>query len=152
MYNEMPFPEEVYVVMLYGIYNVTTRRFTYASAGMNTHPLVIKVDGQVQSLSVDGFPICKFAPYFKPSYKSKTVYLDPGDTLVFYTDGLIEIDPAEPELFSQEHLIEFVKGLKDATAQQICDEISDAYHALLGDKKMLDDVTVLVVKTCKSDI
>ncbi|MCM8900019.1 SpoIIE family protein phosphatase [Caldicoprobacter algeriensis] len=151
-YNEMPFPDEAYVVMLYGIYNVVTRKFTYASAGMNTNPLVIRADGQVEVLQADGFPICKFAPYFKPSYKSRTVHLEPGDSLVFYTDGLIEIDPAQPELFSQDKLVEFVKGLKDASAQEICDEIIDAYHALLGDKKMLDDVTVLVVKACKDDV
>lgn len=151
-YNEMPFPDEVYVVMLYGIYNVINRKFTYASAGMNTNPLIIRSDGQVEVLQAEGFPICKFAPYFKPSYKSRTVYLEPGDSLVFYTDGLIEIDPAEPELFSQDKLVEFVKGLKNASAQEICDEIIDAYHALLGDRQMLDDVTVLVVKACKDDV
>ncbi len=151
-YNEMPFPDEVYVVMLYGIYNTVTRKFTYASAGMNTNPLVIKADGQVEVLQADGFPICKFAPHFKPSYKSRTVHLEPGDSLVFYTDGLIEIDSTQPELFSQDKLVEFVKGLKDASAQEICDELIDAYHVLLGDKKMLDDVTVVVVKVCKDDI
>ncbi|MFS8501238.1 MAG: MASE3 domain-containing protein [Caldicoprobacter sp.] len=151
-YNEMPFPDEIYVVMLYGIYNVVTRKFTYASAGMNTNPLIIRADGQVEVLQADGFPICKFAPYFKPFYKSTTVHLEPGDSLVFYTDGLIEIDPAQPELFSQDKLVEFLKGLKGVSAQEICDEIIDAYHTLLGDKRMLDDVTVLVVKVCKDDI
>jgi len=151
-YNEMPFPDEVYVVMLYGIYNIATRKFTYASAGMNTNPLIIRADGEVEVLQADGFPICKFAPYFKPSYESRTVHLEPGDSLVFYTDGLIEIDPTQPELFSQDKLVEFVKWLKDTSAKEICDEIIDAYHVLLGDKKMLDDVTVLVVKACKNDV
>jgi len=151
-YNKMPFPEEMYVVMLYGIYNIVTRKFTYASAGMNTNPLIIRADGQVEALEADGFPICKFAPHFKPSYKSRTVHLEPGDSLIFYTDGLIEIDSTQPELFTQDKLIEFVKGLKDASAQEICDELIDAYYALLGDKKMLDDVTVLVVKVCKDEV
>lgn len=151
-YNGMPFPDEVYVVMLYGIYNVVTRKFTYASAGMNTNPLVIRADGRVEVLEADGFPICKFAPHFKPFYKSRSVHLEPGDSLVFYTDGLIEIDPAQPELFSQDKLVEFLKGLKDASAQEICDEIIDAYHAFLGDKRMLDDVTIMVVKVCGDGI
>jgi len=151
-YNEMPFPDEVYVVMLYGIYNVVSRKFTYASAGMNTNPLIIRADGRVEVLQADGFPICKFAPHFKPSYNSTTVYLEPGDSLVFYTDGLIEIDPTQPELFSQDKLVEFVKGMKGASAQEICDELIDAYHALLGDKNMLDDVTVLVVKVCEDGV
>jgi len=42
-------------------------------------------------------------------------------------------------------------GLKDVTAQEICDEISDAYHALRGEEEMTDDVTILVVKTGNTD-
>ncbi len=150
-YNEMPFPEEVYVVMLYGIYNIATGELTYASAGMNTNPLILKGDGQVSVLEADGFPICKFGSHYKPSYQNRTAHLNPGDTLILYTDGLIELDPRRPDRFSQEQLVQFITGLKDITAQEICDEISDAYHALRGDEEMTDDVTILVVKAGKAD-
>jgi sigma-B regulation protein RsbU (phosphoserine phosphatase) len=151
-YNEMPFPEEVYVVMLYGKYNVITGEFTYASAGMNTSPLILKADGRVAVLETDGFPICKFGSHYKPSYQSRTAHLSPGDALILYTDGLIEIDPRKPDRFSQEQLVQFITGLKDITAQEICDEISDAYHALREDQEMTDDVTILVVKAGNANV
>ena len=150
-YNEMPFPEEVYVVMLYGIYNIASGEFTYASAGMNTSPLILRADGKVDVLESDGFPICKFGPHYKPYYESRTAHLNPGDTLILYTDGLLEIDPRRSYRFSQEQLVQFIVGLKDVTAQEICDEISDAYHALRGEEEMTDDVTILVVKTGNTD-
>ncbi len=146
-YNQMPFPDEMYVVLFYGIYNTVSHELTYSSAGMNTRPLILEKGGRVKVLETDGFPICKFGSYFRPSYKSRSVKLTPGDALILHTDGLVEINRDRPDLFSQDQLVEFIKGLKGATAQQLCDDITDAYHTLLGDGKMLDDVTILVVKT-----
>ncbi|HZJ82975.1 MAG TPA: SpoIIE family protein phosphatase, partial [Clostridia bacterium] len=147
VYNKMSFPDEMYVVLFYGIYNTLSRELSYASAGMNTHPLILKANGDVSYMEMDGFPICKFGTYFKPSYETETKQLSPGDTMVFYSDGLGEIDRKRPELFSKEKMIEYLKGMQNHSAEEISQALLDAYHALLGDKEMLDDVTVLVVKT-----
>ncbi|MFU0801310.1 MAG: SpoIIE family protein phosphatase [Xylanivirga thermophila] len=147
VYNEMPFPEEAYLVMMYGIYNINTRKFSYASAGMNVTPIILSQNGDVRFIKADGFPICKFGKYFKPSYKTQSIDLFPGDTLIFYTDGLTDIDRYRPEVFGQENLKEFIKGMKGLSARETCDQLLDAYFTLLEDKDMLDDVTVLVVKT-----
>lgn len=147
VYNSMTFPEEMYVVLFYGIYNIKTRELSYASAGMNTVPLIIKRTGEVVPLKLDGFPICRFGEYFKPSYETKKIILDPGDTMVFYSDGLGEIDRQQPEIFNTENIIEYLSGIQNLSAQSICDELADAYKTLLQGREMLDDVTILVVKT-----
>ncbi len=147
VYNSMSFPEEMYVVLFYGIYNIKTRELSYASAGMNATPLIIKRNGEVVPLSLNGFPICRFGDHFKPSYETKTIVLAPGDALVFYSDGLGEIDREQPELFSTENIIEFLTGIQDPSAKEICDGLTDAYYALLNGREMLDDVTILAVKT-----
>ena len=36
--------------------------------------------------------------------------------------------------------------MKGYSAQEVCQGLSDAYHTL-GDNEMLDDVTILVIKT-----
>lgn len=147
LYNSMSFPEEMYVVLFYGIYNLNTRDFFYASAGMNTLPLIIKRTGEVVPLKLDGFPICRFGDYFKPSYETKNVVLDPGDTLVFYSDGLGEIDRQQPGIFNTESIIQYLSGIQNLSAQSICNELAEAYQTLLDGREMLDDVTILVVKT-----
>ncbi len=146
VYNTMSFPEEIYVVLFYGIYNIDTGKLTYASAGMNTYPIILKSNGDTSCIKLDGFPICKFGPFFRPSYETKTTYLAPGDTLIFYSDGLGEIDRNQPDLFSTENIMEYLKGMQNYSAQEICQGLSDAYHTLLSDRDMLDDVTILVVK------
>jgi len=147
VYNQMPFPDELYLVIFYGIYNIRTREFQYSSAGMNTTPIVLGKDGSVRTLKTNGFPICKFGDYFKPSYDTRTITLKSGDSLIFYTDGLVELDRDNPDLFNSESIIEFVKGMKEESAEEIGEQIIDAYHALLGDREILDDVTLLVIKT-----
>lgn len=152
IYNNMSFPEEMYVVLFYGIYNITTRQLSYASAGMNTYPLILGVDGQVSFIGLDGFPICKFGKFFKPNYETKTIEISPGETLVFYSDGLGEIDRKRPNLFSRESIMEYIKGMQDYSAYEICQSLSDAYDTLLSGDEMLDDVTILVIKTSDAKI
>ncbi|HHZ12664.1 MAG: MASE3 domain-containing protein [Caldicoprobacterales bacterium] len=147
VYNTMSFPEEMYVVLFYGIYNIATGKLTYSSAGMNTYPLILSAQGEVSYIKLDGFPICKFGKYFKPDYETKTLSLSPGDTMIFYSDGLGEIDRKRPNVLSTEHIMEYLRGMKGYSAQEVCQGLSDAYHTLLGDNEMLDDVTILVIKT-----
>lgn len=147
VYNNMSFPEEMYVVLFYGIYNIKTGKLSYASAGMNTYPIIIKSNGKVSHIKLDGFPICKFGKFFKPNYETKTIDLAPGDTLVFYSDGLSEIDRKRPSLFGSKNIMEYLKGMENYSAKEICQGLADAYHTLLDGNEMLDDVTILVVKT-----
>jgi sigma-B regulation protein RsbU (phosphoserine phosphatase) len=108
-----------------------TGEFTYASAGMNTSPLILKADGRVAVLETDGFPICKFGSTLQTVLSEQDSAFKPRRRpYTLYTDGLIEIDPRRSYRFSREQLVQFITGLKDITAQEICDEISDAYHAL----------------------
>lgn len=150
-YNKMSFPEEMYVVLFYGIYNIETGKLSYSSAGMNTYPIILKANGETSCIKLDGFPICKFGKFYKPSYETKTMFLEPEDTLIFYSDGLGEIDRKRPNLFSTKNIMEYIKGMEDYSAQDICHGLSDAYYTLLSDKEMLDDVTILVIKTPDAD-
>lgn len=146
IYNRMNFPEEIYTVMFYGIFNLKDNTFTYCSAGMNTEPLILHKSGNVEPLQIKGVPICKLGGIISPSYDNQTVQLEEGDSLLFYTDGLIEIDRKMPEHFNSDNLVEYLRGVQNITAAETVDHMFDLYYALRGDKKMIDDVTVLVVR------
>lgn len=145
-YNMMSFPDETYIVLFYGIYNRTTGTLTYCSAGMNMFPLILKRNGEIEKIRLEGLPICRLGRLVNPSYENKTLQLDPGDSLILFTDGLTEIDRDHPELFSEANIIEFLRGLTDTAADDIVMYILDAYYAMLGDRERIDDVTVLVAK------
>ena len=146
IYNRMTFPEEIYTVMFYGIYNIQDQTLTYCSAGMNTAPLVLRKDGKVMTIHIEGLPICRLGGLVSPSYENQTIQLEEGDSLLFYTDGLIEIDRKRPEHFNEDNLMEYLRGMQNTGAAETVDYMFDLYHTILGDNKMIDDVTVLVVK------
>lgn len=146
VYNRMSFPEEIYTVLFYGIYNLESRVLTYCSAGMNTAPLILRKDGEINPIPIEGLPICRLGTLVSPSYDNRSIQLEDGDNLLFYTDGLIEIDRKKPDQFNEYNLMEFLRGMKNATAAEIAESMSDLFYAILGDRKMIDDVTILVAK------
>ncbi len=146
-YNEMPFPDEAYLVMLYCIYNTKNHELSYSSAGMNIAPIILDINGDVRTIELEGFPICKFGKYFKPYYKTYSMKLKPEDTIIFYTDGLVDMDRDAHRYSSDDFLLEFVKGMKGMNVNEICSDIIDAYFTFVNRHEMLDDVTILVVKT-----
>ncbi len=145
-YNMMSFPDEMYVVLFYGIYNLETNEMTYCSAGMNTTPLILNKSGHVKRLEISGFPICNLGAYISPSYENSMVKLEEGDVIIIYTDGLIEIDEKNPEMFTENDVIEYIRGMEDVSAEEVCEALTDAYFAIRGDRKMIDDATILVAK------
>lgn len=145
-YNEMAFPEEIYILLFYGIYNTRSGMLTYSSAGFNMAPMIMSPDGKVRTLPMEGFPICHFGDHFKPTYKSHQTHLDPHDVMVLYSDGLIEIDRKRPDLFSPERVAECARAYAGDGPDAVCGGLMDAYYALRGKRKILDDVTVLAVK------
>jgi len=145
VYNRMNFPEEIYTVLLYGIYNMESRVFTYCSAGMNTTPLILQKNGAIKAVHVEGLPICKLGGVVNPSYENQFLQMDVGDSLLLYTDGLIEIDRKRPEHFTEKHLMEYLRGIENITAGDTVDYMFDLYKTILGDRNMIDDVTVLVM-------
>ena len=146
VYNRMTFPDEVYTVLFYGIYNLENRILTFCSAGLNTSPLILSSTGEIRPIEIEGLPICRLGPYINPSYENKSIQLNYGDSLILYTDGLIEIDRKKPDQFNEHNLMEFLRGNKDATASDIADQLIDAYYSILGNRNMIDDVTILVAK------
>lgn len=75
-----------FVTVFFGILNKQTGRFIYCSAG-HPPPILRKTDGSLMILSVGGPAIGIFTDL--PLEQSQ-ILIEPGDTLVLYTDGAIE--------------------------------------------------------------
>ncbi|MBM0237292.1 serine/threonine-protein phosphatase [Micromonospora sp. ATA32] len=73
--------------------------------------------------------------------------LEPGDDVLFYTDGIIEARSADGERFGSDRLIDFtVKALADELP--LPETIRRLVHAILAyqDDRLQDDATVLMVR------
>ncbi len=76
-----------YFTIFYMVLNVRTGVMKYVRAGHPT-PLLVKGTGGIIELDAYGTPV---GFEFSEEYEEKTIYLDSGDHLIIYTDGLMEI-------------------------------------------------------------
>lgn len=125
------------ITALFGIYNPHTFELTYSLAG-HPPPIVLHADGTVQVLNGSGPPLGDVFDEVLLEQQRRT--LDPGTTLVFFTDGLIEY---ERDVFRAEQRLHDVLAARrflaePNPAQAIIDAVLDAPQR--------DDIAVLVLR------
>jgi sigma-B regulation protein RsbU (phosphoserine phosphatase) len=146
LYNNSNFPVEMYLLMFYGVYNKRTREFTYSSAGMNTQPVILS--GQdIKILESDGaFPICKMGKFIQPDYKDNKLKLRSEDRIFIYSDGLTEAVNREGVPFTSERLMRILQNNHKMNAQDLYYEVFDRFSCFVLDRKLEDDVTLLLMQ------
>lgn len=101
---------EKYFSVFFGIYNKITHNFQYVNAGHNSVPLLLKnTSNEIEMLEAKGYPICNI--FDSVEYDIKTVKLDEGDKLFFYTDGITEARDKSGQEYGLERLIEVINSL-----------------------------------------
>lgn len=146
-FNKTNFNVETYIVMLYGIYNIKSKCFTYASAGLNVSPYIIKNTGEVIEMDTKGFPICKLVDYIMPFYDDRVVQLESGDKILFYSDGLVEVKDTSGKIYGQQKMEEFLKKNSTLNATELNVAIKNNLYKHIGNEgKLMDDATFLIME------
>ncbi len=128
-----------FISLVYGVLDRTQRRFRYSNAGHNP-PLLVRDKREVIQLSAGG----RILGFPESSYAEETIQLQPGDRLVFYTDGITEARNPQGEEFGTARLAECVRGGRTLPAEELKQEIlrTALRH---GDGRFEDDATVIVM-------
>jgi len=131
-----------YFTMVYGVMNVETRRFTYTAAG---HPGPIQVPRSGEPVTHDstGVPIGMLA---NVEYAERTLQLDSGDRLYFYTDGVTEALDSSEEEFGRARLIETLEACRRITPEEALQEIVTRVRRWQGSELGSDDLSLLVTE------
>lgn len=79
------------------------------------------------------------------AYRELVVPIEPGDTIVFYTDGLTEATNQRGELYTIDRLCDDIVASRDAGAQALADSVFDTVHAF-AEGELRDDSTILVLR------
>ena len=95
-----------FIALLFAVYDAPTRRLTLANAG-GPYPLLVR-DGVVQAIRLEGVPL-GLLPGIE--YDEITLDLQPGDVVLFASDGILESENAEKEEFGPERLADILTGL-----------------------------------------
>lgn len=134
-------PPEMYVCLVYAVLDLETGELTYANAG-HVPPLRVPASGDdVEELKETGFPLGMWAD---ERYSEGRTTLDPGDVVLFYTDGVSEARRGG-QAFGYHRLQSAAIRLRPRRAQEIADRI---YRRLVSfcEGPPRDDVALLVVK------
>ena len=131
-----------FVTAVCGVIDVASGRFTYVNCGHNP-PLVLRASGEAESLRQGGPALGLFT---EGSFEAGTVRLEPGDSLVLYTDGVVEPADGRGAEFGIERLETAVRGAIGRPATEALRAVIDATRAFSGQEDYDDDFTLVVVK------
>jgi sigma-B regulation protein RsbU (phosphoserine phosphatase) len=133
-----------YVTMFYGVLNLDTMRFRFASAGHEAMMLYRHKTKMVESLRTDhGYPLKLLE---SDDYDEREIALEPNDKLIFFTDGLVELRNPEGQWFNATRLEESIRKYHALPPQRFVDAIIEEARTFSDPGTFQDDVTLFVVE------
>jgi hypothetical protein len=128
-----------YASMFWAYFDQASSSLHYVNAGHQA-PVLVR-GGEVTRLE-EGGPVLGLLPY--ATYRQGRVELEPGDTLLLFSDGIVEAMSSGGDLFGDERLIAAASAGGDAYA--IRDRVLAAVEAFTGDPTDSDDRTLVVLQ------
>jgi len=116
-------------------------------SGQHEEMIVVREGGRVERIdTIDlGFPIgleAEIADFVAHA----DVQLHPGDVVVLYTDGITEAEDINGVLYGLERLTEVVSQNWQCSAKEIRQAAIEDVRRHIGQQKVYDDITLLVIK------
>lgn len=131
-----------YVTAVYGVLEPRTGRFTYLNCGHNP-PILLRAGGNWERLRTDRRAIGMLA---NDSVPVSATTLGRGDTLLMYTDGVVEAADEAYREFGEGRVVSTLVGSAARPADTILDALVHATRAHTGREPYDDDFTLVVVK------
>jgi serine phosphatase RsbU (regulator of sigma subunit) len=135
-------PRGVYLTLFIAILDADGRLLRYVNAGHNPQ-FVLRVGGGIEPLGSTGLPIALYSGH---GYRELSVPLGPGDLLFFYTDGLVEAENAQGDMFGAERLQAIVASDEAQTVDAVLERVEQAVRTFRGTTEALDDATMMVLR------
>jgi sigma-B regulation protein RsbU (phosphoserine phosphatase) len=115
----------------------------FANAGHN-YPIVLPAAGGWRYLEEGGIPL-GIVPGFE--YGETSMSLEPGDSLLLYTDGITDARNLEGEDFGEERLVRLAERLpRELTADEIVRTVADEVSRFTAGADQADDITLVALK------
>jgi sigma-B regulation protein RsbU (phosphoserine phosphatase) len=135
--------DERYVTLLLAELDTQKRTVRYVNCGHNPGLLFRAKTGTVTRMDSSCPPIGIF---LDEHCELASAYLNPGDVLVFYTDGVTEAKNRFGEEFGTERLSAVVRRSSSMSAEDLMNDIFRSAANFCSEAGFHDDVTILVVK------
>lgn len=133
-----------FVTLFCGQYDPRTQMLSYGNAAHNPPLLWRAATGQVVRLDADGMLL---GLDMDTHYQENQVQLQPGDTVIYYTDGFTEASDRSGQRFDEENLIEsFCWACRNLpSSEEILEYLFSMLQHFVGTDRETEDDTTLVI-------
>jgi len=108
-------------------------------------PIIKRTDGSVTLTEIGGMPL-GVGLGAQHGYDKLIVDLLPGDMLILASDGLVEADSVEREMFGFERFEDAIRSAPTQSADAMLNHIRTTLTNFIGTTEPYDDITVLVIR------
>ncbi|MGH9605172.1 MAG: SpoIIE family protein phosphatase [Terracidiphilus sp.] len=133
--------ESQYVTMLFTLWNDENRTLQVANSGA-VQPVFCRA-GQAVTVQAEGFPLGLFPDV---TYEELSVATQPGDVLLFVSDGILDAENEQEEMYGQDRLSGLLCAHRDKPAQETADAILADVTRFQGAHDRFDDETIIVLR------
>jgi sigma-B regulation protein RsbU (phosphoserine phosphatase) len=133
-----------FATVFYGVFDRTRRMLRYVNAGHNP-PFVLRRDGAVEWLEPSGAPVGMFAD---SNYRESILHLNPGDVVITYTDGVVEVTNSAGVEWGVEGLMKAAAAWEPQCVQGAEDLVRQIFRAMddFSGGCQTDDAAVAVLR------
>jgi len=143
--NELLLPDTkqgMFVTAVYAVLDQHTGDLHYANAGHNP-PFWVKANGEIERLTRTGVAL---GATEMQTMSEQSIHLGPGESVLFYTDGLTEEFSSEGEIFGEAGLVDAIRSVPASSAGAMLDAIETRLNTFMGSLPLADDMTMLAVR------
>jgi sigma-B regulation protein RsbU (phosphoserine phosphatase) len=135
-------PDNRFITFFMTVTDPATGELVFTNAGHNP-PLLVRAKGGFELLAGGGMilGILPMAQYVEVRTK-----MEPGDTLVMFSDGVTEAVNPSDEDFGEQRLADLVASLRDRSAREIVKAIHGEVARFTQGAPPADDITVVVAR------
>jgi sigma-B regulation protein RsbU (phosphoserine phosphatase) len=133
--------ESQYVTLLFALWNDENQTLQVANSGA-VQPIFCRA-GESLTVKAEGFPLGMFPDV---AYEEFNVATQPGDAIVFVSDGILDAENEKEEMYGQDQLAGLLCANRDLPAHEIADAILADVTRFQGSKERFDDETIIVLR------
>lgn len=135
-------PGGVYLTLFLAILEMDGRLLRYVNAGHNPQ-FILRKGGGIEPLGSTGMPIALYAGH---GYTEARIALADGDLLFFYTDGLVETENTEGDMFGAERLQASLAVEQAQDIDTVLQRVEAQVTAFRGLAEPFDDATMMALR------
>ncbi|MFQ5498785.1 MAG: SpoIIE family protein phosphatase [Candidatus Zixiibacteriota bacterium] len=131
-----------FVTAVYGVLDSKNNIFTFANCGHNL-PVLLRASGDVFFLE-EGGQLLGVVP--GAAYEERPIFLDVGDIICIYTDGVTEVFDEDGNEFGCERLVDLLRANRQKSTKEMQETILASIRQFATPDHAFDDITTVILK------